>query len=94
MGKYNYYGIKDGFTWHMPTEYRHHKYWLPKMFAHSDVVWCQGPFGGVRVVHQNFGASIAEGRFRKIGYITTNTKEMEEFTWVKLKAKTISTDIS
>lgn len=91
MPRYNYYGVKDGEAWHMATDYRpSYVHWFqPALFRESDLVWCQGTQGGVRLIHENWNL-IGSKNFRKLGYITTNEKAMQEFTWVKLKARTLT----
>ena len=64
---------------------------MPRLFNESDLVWCQGPQGGVRLVHQSFWHQISESyEHRKIGYITRDETAMAEFAWIKLKAVPIN----
>lgn len=94
MKTYNYYGVKDDYVWHFqsPT-YHHTRYWQPRLFNESDLVWMQGPKGGVRLIHQSWGAVCKNGgKYRKGGYVTTDEKSMEEFFWIKLKAITVNED--
>jgi hypothetical protein len=81
---YNYYGVKDDYAWHFvgPQSPITIRWWQPKLISESDVVWCEGPQGGVRLVHSNFW----KGFHRARGYITQQPEEMKEFMWVKLKA--------
>lgn len=89
--KYHYYGATGDWAWHLPSNNADTmiKRWLaPKLFLNSDLVWCQGPQGGVRLVHQDWTKT--NFVFRKQGYITTDPEAMKEFMWVKLKAITLS----
>jgi hypothetical protein len=59
-------------------------------FKMSDRIWCQGPYGGIRVVTENFmnqkytsGEKIYYGK----RYVTKNEKAMREFAWAKLRAE-------
>ena len=52
----------------------------------SSRVWCQGPQGGVQVFRA--GISIARA-IRKNKYVTNNAELMQEFAWVKLRAKAL-----
>ena len=96
MAKYNYYGIKGEYTWHLATDGNslQMKWYQPKLFGKSDVVYCQGPRGGVRVCHINWANDFyreLNGQKRyNYGYRKKNSKEMKEFVWVKLKAKTLN----
>ena len=49
----------------------------------SDVIWRQGPKGGVKVVKDRRGTY----RTYPLGYITSSKKHMERFLWVKLTAR-------
>lgn len=91
MSRYNYYGIKGNDAWHIVSNYRPmHLHWVaPELIQNSDLIWCQGIQGGVRLIHKNWRVNMADN-FRKLGYVTTDEKAMQEFAWVKLKAKTIS----
>jgi hypothetical protein len=88
--KYNYYGIKGDYVWHLlagtpPNETR----WLsPKLFEQSDVVWYQGPRGGVRIVYIRDWADKYQ-----YGYIKQNSEAMKEFAWIKLKARSLNTKL-
>ena len=61
------------------------RWWMPKLMSESDRVWCQGPQGGVRIVHQSWDIE----NFQKMGYVTRDEESMREFAWVKLTAHTI-----
>lgn len=96
MAFYDYYGVKDDYIWHYRTQTSIDKmsvYWrnIPKLFAESDLVWRQGPRGGVKLIKQTW-ESVCEnhGKYRKYGYATTDEKSMSEFCWIKLKAVTIN----
>lgn len=61
--------------------------WFPvlnRLMTVSDRVWKQGPKGGVKFVKHRWHEGVWP-----IGYITTNEKYMQEFAWVKLKAKQV-----
>lgn len=63
--------------------------WLsPTLLKGSDLVWCQGRRGGVKLVHQDWMKYPNE--FRKYGYITRDEEAMKEFMWAKLQAQTLS----
>jgi hypothetical protein len=49
----------------------------------SDVIWRQGPRGGVKVVKDRRGTY----RTYPYGYVTSSKKHMERFMWVKLTAR-------
>lgn len=85
---YHYYGVKDDYAWHFesPTQPKYIQWWQPNLIGRSDVSWCEGPQGGVRVIHTSW----SKGIFKKYGYITQNPDEMKEFMWVKLKSVTVS----
>ena len=94
MASYNYYGIKDDYVWHLKSD---HSLTLtswfnpPRLFSDSDLVWCEGPQGGIRLMYQSFWRQISVAHEdRKIGYITKDAKAMQEFAWIKLKAKTLN----
>ena len=58
--------------------------WFPvlnRLTTVSDRVWKQGPQGGVKIIKAPWINSWP------VGYITTNEKYMQEFAWVKLRAK-------
>jgi hypothetical protein len=87
MSKYHFYGVKDGAAWHIvsPRPYRIEQWYHPQLFSHSDLVWQQGPKGGVKFILENW--ALCNGvKFRKHGYITTDDEAMKEFMWVKLTA--------
>lgn len=90
MSRYNYYGVRGDDAWHIVSPYRpSHLHWIaPELIRNSDLIWCQGIQGGVRLVHQDWRL-FRSGNFRKIGYMTTNEEAMREFAWVKLRAKTL-----
>ena len=59
--------------------------WFPvlnRLTTVSDRVWKQGPRGGVKIIKHRWHTEQYP-----IGYITTNEKYMQEFMWIKLKAK-------
>ena len=87
---YHYYGIKDDYAWHLPSNTRPNLMnWLsPTLLKGSDLVWCQGRRGGVKLVHQDWMKYPNE--FRKYGYITRDEEAMKEFMWAKLQAQTLS----
>jgi hypothetical protein len=89
--QYHYYGVKGDQTWHFASTSspKHFGYWQPALIEQSDLVWCQGPQGGVRFVYQNWGTA-GDFKFRKHGYITTDPAAMQEFMWIKLRATDIS----
>jgi len=86
--RYHYYGVKGEESWHFSSNTRPNLIaWAnQRLFVGSDLVWCQGSKGGVRLVFHNW----ALDSFRKYGYITQDEKAMQEFMWVKLKAKDIN----
>lgn len=82
----NYYGVKGNYVWHMKTQYtRLSKHLAPRLFRESDVVYCQGPRGGVRVVHVQDWLSQ-----HPYGYIRQDSEAMKEFAWVKLRARNLN----
>ena len=87
---YNYYGVKGDEVWHHKSDAgpRNLRWFVPKLFEESDKVWCQGPQGGVRLVHYNW--ALYSDVFRKYGYITRDREAMKEFAWIKLKAKQLN----
>ena len=85
--RYHYYCVTKG------NEVRHLTSNAPPRntswyHANYDIVWCQGPQGGVRLVHYNW--SKFPDWLRKYGYITRDEKAMQEFAWAKLQAKDIN----
>jgi len=59
--------------------------WFPvlnRLITVSGRVWKQGPRGGVKIIKHRWHTEQYP-----IGYITTNEKYMQEFMWIKLKAK-------
>ena len=59
-------------------------------FRLADRIWCQGKFGGVRVVTENFmnqKYQSGEKNFYGRKYVTKNEQAMRDFAWVKLKAE-------
>lgn len=91
MAKYHYYGVKGDYTWCLPSYYSpiQLSWYAPKIIEESDLAWCQGPRGGVRLVHQSW-AQVVDFKFRKQGYITNNKTAMKEFAWVKLRARDLT----
>jgi len=89
---YHYYGVKDNEVWHLASRTRPSmmSWWTPKIISESDVVWCQGLRGGVRLVHYNWIKSDNAHEFKKFGYITTDPEAMKEFAWAKLRARNIN----
>lgn len=61
--------------------------WQNRLAWNSSRVWCQGPQGGVQVFG-GAGTSIARA-MRKYKYVTNNAELMQEFAWVKLRAKAL-----
>jgi len=88
--KYNYYGFKGDYVWHLATQShpRDLRWFQPRLIESSEVVWCQGPRGGVQVVY----VSDWQGP-RQYGYISQNSKAMQEFMWIKLKAQSLNTKL-
>jgi hypothetical protein len=84
VARYNYYGFKGDFTWHLASQADPRDRWgsFPRLLRDSEVIWCQGPRGGVRVVHLPHWESS-----RKYGYIKPDTEAMKEFVWIKLRAQ-------
>jgi len=88
--RYHYYGIKDDQAWRLSCNSKPnlmHRF-NPNLMKYSDIVWCQGFRGGVRLVHFNWMKY--ENQTRKYGYITSNPEAMKEFMWIKLKAKPLN----
>lgn len=85
--RYHYYGVKDDYAWHLPSSTRPGlASWMnTKLFRESDIVWCQGRRGGVKLVRFN---AMKSTEFRKYGYITQDEEAMKEFAWAKLRAQT------
>lgn len=92
VANYRYYGVADDHAWYLdsPSDPTGMRWYVPNLFQKSDLVWCEGPRGGIRFIHQNWNVMTTGWEFRKVGYITNNTKAMQEFMWVKLKAQNIS----
>lgn len=88
--RYHYYGIKGEEAWHFASNCRPGmmNWFIPKLFEGSDIVWCQGLKGGVRIVYTDWVKNAFE--FRKYGYITTDPEAMKEFAWVKLRARDLN----
>jgi hypothetical protein len=88
---YHYYGVKGEDAWHLASNTRPNlmSWYSPKLLAGSDLVWCQGLRGGVRLVHSNWMLG-DPNTFRKYGYITTDHEAMKEFMWVKLRARELN----
>ena len=90
MAKYRYYGVKGDDAWSLDssTNPAALHWYQPKLMEDSDYVWCQGPKGGVRLVHQNWDRAYETdfACFKKQGYITNDPQAMSEFMWIKLKA--------
>ena len=83
----NYYGVRGDYVWHMKTQYtRLNRHLAPRLFRESDVVYCQGPRGGVKVVHTNYWMRDRPN----FGYITKDAEAMKQFVWVKLKARELT----
>jgi hypothetical protein len=89
VGKYNYYGVQGDNAWHMNSDYRPNylRWFHQSIITESDIVWCQGSRGGVKLVHHNFWTT---GQHKKLRYVTQDDIEMREFLWVKLRARTIN----
>lgn len=86
MVERNYYGVRGDFAWHMKTQHtRLNRHLAPRLFRESDVVYCQGPRGGVRVVHVQDWLSN-----HQLGYIRQHSEAMKQFVWVKLKARELN----
>lgn len=94
MAKYHYYGVLNEDAWHLESYNppKIEQWYQPKLFTNSDLIWCQGPKGGVRLVHESWDHTIkGDGTlFRKHGYITTHPEAIKEFMWVKLRAKDLN----
>ena len=88
--RYHYYGVKGEEAWHFPSNCRPGmmNWFIPKLFEGSDIVWCQGLKGGVRIVYTDWAKNAFE--FRKYGYITTDAEAMKEFAWAKLRARDLN----
>ncbi len=83
-----YFEVKNGNNLIEPGVYsadntNYYKHNVRPFIQHSHRVWLQGPRGGVRIVKDTNWMS-------PVGYITTNKEYMEEFFWLKLRAKEIS----
>jgi len=61
--------------------------WQNRLAWNSSRLWCQGPQGGVQVFRA--GTRIARA-IRKYKYVTNNAKLMQEFAWIKLRAKALN----
>ena len=57
---------------------------MPRLLRESDMVYCQGPRGGVQIIKDRI--TYPGGMY---GYITNNNKAMKEFAWIKLSARHI-----
>jgi len=85
--KRDYYGVKGDYAWHMRTQHTELSLRMaPRLFRESDVVYCQGPRGGVRLVHVNYWYAMEPAG----GYITKNSEAMKQFAWVKLRARNLN----
>lgn len=89
--RYHYYGSAGKEVWHLSCNSRPNLiFWYQsKLIENSDLVWCQGIKGGVRLVHYNWKTMDK----RKYGYISRNSKAMQEFMWIKLQAKKLGVNI-
>jgi hypothetical protein len=87
---YHYYGVRGDEAWHLASNTRPNlmSWFSPKVVEGSDIVWCQGSKGGVRLVHVDWMKNAFE--FRKYGYITTDPEAMKEFAWAKLRARDLN----
>ena len=54
---------------------------MPRLLRESDMVYCQGPRGGVQIIKDRI--TYPSGMY---GYITKDVDAMKEFVWVKLRA--------
>ena len=87
MAKSTYYFLsKEGYVGHIvsPYQYETMYHYYNYLFQQSDTAWCEGPYGGVRVVYNNFWRS-----HKRHGYITQNAEAMKEFAWNKLRSQPI-----
>jgi hypothetical protein len=48
----------------------------------ANQVWCEGPQGGISLVHQSWKSKT----FFKTGYVKSDPEAMREFMWIKLRA--------
>jgi hypothetical protein len=87
---YHYYGVKGDEAWHFESNTRPSmmNWFQPRLFQGSELVWCQGLRGGVRLVYFDWMRNALE--FRKYGYITKDSDAMREFMWAKLRAKDVN----
>jgi hypothetical protein len=92
--KYNYYGVKGDYVWHLASDENcTTTHWFkPKLFNQSEVVWCQGPRGGVKICHIDWANDIyMQGQKRyRYGYCKPNSQAMQEFMWIKLRAQSLN----
>jgi hypothetical protein len=58
---------------------RYHK---PSWMYDANQVWCEGPQGGISLVHQSWKCKT---NF-KTGYVKNDPEAMKEFMWIKLRA--------
>lgn len=91
MAKYHYYGVRGDYAWCLPSDSlpRQLRWYQARIIEESDLAWCQGPKGGVRLVYQNW-VQVVDFKFRKHRYITNNKTAMKEFAWVKLRARKLT----
>ena len=72
------YHFKEGvYTY---TASRNQQFKFLELTQFSDRIWRQGPKGGVKIVK-------SRNEFHPSQYITKDEKLMEQFMWVKLKAR-------
>ena len=77
MGVYKICASKDhNRLWHLD---------LNRLITVSQRVWKQGPKGGVKIIKEPFWSEPHYG----YKYLTGNPDAMQEFAWVKLRAKEV-----
>jgi hypothetical protein len=58
---------------------RYHK---PAWMYNANQVWCEGPQGGISLVHQSWRGKT----FFKTGYCKSDPEAMKAFMWIKMRA--------
>lgn len=81
--KYGNDVIEPGVYWANKSEYYTRQ--VRNYIQYAERIWMQGPRGGVKVIKDRNWDNLYPN-----GYVTTNEKYMEEFFWLKLRAKQIT----
>lgn len=93
MGQYTYYcEVKNRIreypagVYKVVADKQFDSRWFPtlnRLMTVSDWVWKQGPRGGVKIVKAPWP------KMMPLGYITSDKDYMQDFAWVKLRARAV-----